>query len=123
MRRVLAQSTYTRDMRPSVKGMYTHDCVAFPNAHLVPQLVKRLHVLLATFAHGDVFDDEALVAPCLHSLDVELGVFGCDVQYGRAAPERQPAIAVSKELLRHVGVQSRCRKGRRAHAMATVGPL
>ena len=121
IRRVLAQST--RDMRQSVKGMYTHDCVAFPNAHLVPQLVKRLHILLATFAHGDVFDDEALVPPCLHSLDVELGVFGGDVQYGCAAAERQPAIAVGKELLRHIVVQRRCRKGRRAHAMAAAGPL
>ena len=85
--------------------------------------MKRLHILLPAFSEGYVFHNEAFVAPCLHRLDVELGVFGGDVQHRRAAPKRQPAIAVGKKLLRHIVVQSRGRNGMRAHAMAVVAPL
>jgi hypothetical protein len=66
--------------------------------------MERLHILLPAIAHGNVFDDETLVTPCLHGVDVKFGIFGGNVEQRGAAPKRQPAIAVGKELLRHVVV-------------------
>jgi len=89
-------------MRQGAKGLYTYDRVPLSNAHAVAQFIERLYVLLSAFAHGNILHNEAFVPPCLHSLDVELLVFRRDVQHGRAAAERQPAIAVGKKLLRHI---------------------
>lgn len=66
--------------------------------------MKRLHILLPAIAHGDVFDDKTLIAPRLHGVDIKLGIFSGNVEQRRATPERQPAIAVCKELLRHIVV-------------------
>lgn len=81
-------------MRRKMGGSCTYDGVTLSDTHAITQLVERLHILLSALAHGNIFYYKALIAPCLHSLDIELFVFRCDVQHRRAAPKRQPAIAV-----------------------------
>lgn len=63
-------------LHEATKGLYTYYGVSLSYTHVVSQLVECLHVLLSAFAHGDVFDDEALVAPRGHGFDVKLFIFG-----------------------------------------------
>lgn len=64
------------------------DRIALANAHSIAQFIQRIHVLLSAFAKWNVFDNETLVAPCLHGFEVKLVVLCCDVQDRRAASER-----------------------------------
>jgi hypothetical protein len=84
-----------------VSVLLTYDGIAVTKAHLVAEVVERLDVLLAAAVHGDVLDDEALVAPGAHRFDVKLLIFRGDVEDGRAAAEGQPAVSVGEVLLRH----------------------
>ena len=121
------RSQYALVMRRSREGSYTYDSVTLPDTHVLTQLVERLHILFPALAHGNVFDDKALVAPCLQCLNVELGVFGGNVEQRRTAPEGQPAIMVGKELLCHVEVVVVVRKSIRiscrSHARIVAAPL
>jgi hypothetical protein len=63
------------------KGLYTYDRISLSDTHVIAQLVQRLHILLPSFAHRDVFHNEAFVTPCAHRLYVELLLFGRNIQH------------------------------------------
>jgi hypothetical protein len=85
------------------KGPCTYDCIALTDAHAVAQMMQRVDVRLAAFAHGDVLDNEAFVAPCAQRVHVEVFVLGRHIQRRGAVVEGQPALAGCEVLKRHVG--------------------
>ena len=90
-----------RVLKRRKKGLYTYDSIPLANAHAVAQMKQCLRILLSAFAQGNVLNNEALIPPSLHGLNVKLIVFGGDVQHRRAVLERQPPIAVGEVLQRH----------------------